>query len=121
MKKVIKKLLLFSPVLFGVAGVNYFVDPANLFHSTQYVKGITDYLLEGKNVTGIYNCDDKLLQKYFIKGLKECPDIVVLGPSTTMGINSTFFNNKTLINSSLSSAFLEDILTIYRLYQKKRI
>jgi len=119
LKKIIQKLLLFSPVLFVIAGVNCFVDPANLFNSKQYVKGIADYLLEGKNVTGIYNYDYVLLQKYFITGLKECPDIVVLGPSTTMGISSVSFCPKTLINNSVASASLKELLAIYRLYEKK--
>lgn len=121
LKNTLKRLLLFSPILVIIVGVNYFVDPVNLFHGEQYVKGIANYLLKGKNVTNVYNStlDERLLQKYFIEKLKECPDIVVLGSSTIFLINSTFFNNNTLINNGVGGASIEDILAIYRLYEKK--
>lgn len=95
-----------------IVGINCFVD--------QYRKSIVGYLLKGKNVTNVNVYDEeRLLQKCFIKGLKECPDVVVFGSSRTMLISSEYFNSGTLINNGVGAASIEDILEIYRLYQKK--
>ena len=59
--------------------INYKVDPANIFSTNLYVKGIAEILLAGHNVDNISNYDERLLQEQMITGLKSTPHIVVLG------------------------------------------
>lgn len=118
MKFFILKGLCFLPILFIILGVNYLVDPANIFNS-KYEKGIVNYLVQGYNVTNILNYDERLLQKYFIKKMHQCPNTIALGSSRVMLIDSKLVANSHFINNGMSSALLEDDLAIYSLYEKK--
>lgn len=118
MAKLTLKLLLFLPVLDILVGVNYFVDPANLFQSYEYERGVAKILLEEKNVANIMNFDERVLQRLYISALKKKKDIVVLGSSRSMGINAGLFPGKALFNSSVSGATVEDYAAIYQLYRK---
>lgn len=121
MKKYLPKILVLLPVIFIFAGFNYLIDPENLFSGEKYEKGIADDMLKGENVTGLYNYDERLLQKYFIAGMKSAPDVVVLGPSRTMLINADVLNvkNEEVINNSTSGPTIEDELAIFDMYIRK--
>ena len=121
MRKYLLKIFVIIPVIIIFAGFNYWVDPENLFQGEKYEKGIADYLLEGKNVTGLYNFDERLLQKYFIGGMQTVPDVVVLGPSRSLLINADVLNIKgqKVINNSISGPTIEDELAIFDMYLRK--
>lgn len=121
MKKYISKIFVLIPVLFIFSGFNYWVDPENLFQGGQYEKGMATFLLQGKNVTGLYNYDERLLQKYFIQGMHTPPDVVVLGPSRSLLINASVLGIKglTVINNSISGPTIEDQLAIFEMYLQK--
>jgi len=117
MKKfLIKSVLVLLPTLLFVATINYFGDAANLF-SAGYEQKIAQGLKSGYNVTNVSNYDERLLQKEMID-TKTCPQVVVIGSSRTMLINSDYFKNKTFLNNSVSGASLQDLLAIYELYEK---
>lgn len=99
--------------------VNYFVDPANLFSQGRYEAGIAQHLSEGNHVTNVLNYDERLLQKYFINDLSNCPEEIVLGSSRVMQINEDYKTTRKLINNGVSGATLEDHLAIFDLYEKK--
>jgi hypothetical protein len=104
------------------AGVNYYVDPGELFrHKTgEYERGIAASMLEGYNVTDVGTYSDRFVNKYFIAGLTHSKDIVVLGSSRGNLIRSSFFSGKSFFNDSLDGASVEDFLSIIRLYQKRQ-
>ncbi len=94
---------------------NYFIDPANLFSSRQYVSGIAGILSSGNNVDNISNYDERLLQEEMIVRIKKTPDIVVLGSSRIMEIGSDFFPGKSVINLGVSHGNIHDLVAIVAL------
>jgi hypothetical protein len=117
--RLIKKLLLFLPVLLVMIGFNYFVDPANIFKGSEYYQNIAKLLLSGKNIANLVNFDERLLKKYYLDGMTEKKDVIVLGSSRVMLINSDMFKGYSFYNNGVSSASLEDDMAIYWTYRKK--
>lgn len=95
--------------------VNYSIDPANIFSTNRYVKGIADILSAGHNVDNISNYDERLLQEQMIVQLKETADIVVLGSSRVMQVGADFFPGKKVINCGVSHANIRDVIAIVAL------
>ena len=118
MKLYLKSLLLLLPIAIFIIAINFFVDHANIFHNG-YEKGIAEHLVKGYNVTNVENYNERLLQKYFIDNMKDCPDIIALGSSRIMQLNSPFQKEDKFINSGVSGASLEDDIAIYYLYEKR--
>lgn len=120
MKLFAKKLLMFLPLLLFVIGCNYYIDPGKLFQQG-YEKGIAKILLNGKNVENLVNYDERLVQKHYINNLKKAKEIIIIGSSRSMLINSDILRNKSTFNSSVSGASLEDYMAIYEMYRQKDI
>ena len=118
MKRFFKKLLFILPIPVIIVLINYFEDPANLFN-VKYEKGIVEYLVQGYNVTNVVNYNDRMLQKLFIKKMKDCPTEIVLGASGVFLIDSSFSTDTHFINNGMGGASFEDYLAIFYLYEKK--
>jgi len=117
--KIFKKLLFITPIIVMIFGFDYYVDPANIFKGADFYRDIVTILLKGKNVAGISNLDDRLLQKELIGRLTHKKDIVVLGSSQIMQINSVMFPGYSFINNGVNRASVEDDMAIYWMYRKK--
>lgn len=103
--------------------INYFGDAANLF-SNSYELKIIQILYNNhnvKNVTNVTNYDERVFQRELINKLDRKLDIVVLGSSRVMTIQSEYFNNQTLINNGVAGASIEDIIAIFQMYKNKKI
>lgn len=74
----------------------------------------------GYNVTN-YKINERVVAKTRPIYLNEPPDVLVLGSSRVLKINTSFFNGKNIINSAVSGAILKDILSIYYNYHKNNI
>ena len=121
MKKFIIKTTVFAIVILTLLmSVNYWGDAAKIFHSG-YERNIANIIYTGKNATNISNYDERILQKELINKIKSNPDILILGSSRTMLINSSYFENKKVINNSVSGASIEDFIAIYQIYKTKNI
>lgn len=121
MKKFIHKTTIFSVfTLLFLVSVNYWGDSAKIFHPG-YEKKIADIIFKNQNATNISNYDERILQKELINRLHTNPDVLILGSSRTMLINSTFFGEKKVINNSVSGASIEDLIAIYQIYNEKEI
>lgn len=107
-----KLLFIIIPVGLLLVLANYLVDPANVYSSGKYVKGIADILLSKHNVDNVSNYDERLLQEQMITRLSGTPDIVVIGSSRIMEIGSDFFPGKTVLNCGVSHADIHDLLAI---------
>ena len=119
MRKLILRILpIIFPVIVLILILNYSVDPANLFNK-EYAKRIAINLNNGYNIANVGNYDERELQKEWINGYKQTPDIIILGSSRSMLINSTLFENQVVKNNSVSGASLEDYLAIYNCYSEK--
>jgi len=120
LKKYLPKIFAFVPLVLIIASISYFIDPENKFNGEKYAKGVADILLDGKNAANTYNYDLRLLEKYYIGGLKTNPDRVILGASKEMLINGSFFKDSSrVINSCVNSATIEDVMAIYDMYIQK--
>ena len=71
-------------------------------------------MLQGKNVANVKNCDERLVQKIYIHGSNQGHEVIVLGSSRSLHIDSTFFPGKTFYNHAISGASLEDLIGVYQ-------
>lgn len=107
-----KLLIIVIPIGLTITLVNYLVDPANIFSGTDYIGGIANILARGHNVDNVTNYDERLLQEQMIKKLQKAPDVVVLGSSRVMEINSGFFPGKKVLNCGVSHGNTDDLFSI---------
>jgi hypothetical protein len=113
MKKLLYNLtLIVVPLGLLVTGVNYFIDPANIFSGKAYVAGISDVLVKGHNVDNVSNYDERALQEQMITKEPYRPDVVVLGSSRVMELGSDFFPGKRVLNCGVSHANTNDLVAI---------
>lgn len=121
MQRFIYKFLIISlPVLFLLITVNYFGDAARIFDS-EYEEEMAETLMNGSFVTNISNYDERVFQKKLINRMNNAPEILVLGSSRTMLINSAYFPDQTFFNNSVSGASIEDIIALFQLYKERNI
>jgi len=115
-----KALLLLLPLLLMVVSINYFGDPARLFDS-DYEKQVSEILLNDNFVTNIANFDERIFQKECINGMAKVPEVVVLGSSRTMLINSTYFPEQSFFNNSVVGASIEDFIALFQVYKERNL
>lgn len=121
MHRFINKFIIISlPVLILLVTVNYLGDAARLFDS-EYEKDMAEIHIEGSYITNISNYDERLFQKELINRMSHAPEILVLGSSRTMLINSTYFPDQTFFNNSVSGASIEDIIALFQIYKERNI
>jgi len=117
MTKLLKKILLLLPIPAVVFATTWMADPANIKDDDSFETGVASILLSGKNVANLVNYNERKLQKYIILGLLKPPEVIVLGSSRSMGINSDIFPNILFLNNSVSGASIEDYIGIFNLYR----
>jgi len=121
MRNLIKKLLLFLPIVAVVLAINIIGDPANIFKGSDYEGKIARILISGKNVAGVQDFNERNFQRQYISLINEKNDIVTIGSSRSMQINSTLFPSDNFFNNSVSWATLEDYITTYNMYKKRNL
>lgn len=120
MKKFLIHLCIIAiPILASVAIINYYIDPAYIFHNRNLTTNVSKILLSNQGVKGLSNCDERALQKEIIENMNSCPNTIVLGSSRGMLINCLNYNDSSLFNNCVSGAKLEDIMAIYELYSER--
>jgi hypothetical protein len=96
--------------------VNYIGDAAKLF-DTGYEKKIAKILNSGSHAMNISNYDERLLQKELIVNNSHTTDIIFIGSSRGMLLNSEMFPNASFFNRAVSGASIEDLIAIYQMYK----
>lgn len=81
--------------------------------------GIAALSLQGKNVTNISEYDERLVRKYYFKGLTEKKNLLVIGSSRLLTIRAEHFPYLSFYNSSVGNSSLEDLIAIYWMYRQK--
>ncbi|MEA9356615.1 hypothetical protein SHI21_10385 [Bacteriovorax sp. PP10] len=112
------KILAFTPLLLLIVLANLYIDPANIYRKKSYEDGMGKLLASGQNVGNFGDCDERLVQKYFIEHLSRPIDTIILGSSRSMQIGKNIFPEN-VINNSVSGGVLEDYLAIYYNYYMK--
>lgn len=100
--------------------VNYWGDGGHLFND-RYEKKIAALVLSGHYVTNISNYDERSVVKEFAKNCKTHYDVLIIGSSRTLIINSANFQNLKVFNSSVSGASVEDLVAIYQMYKTQKM
>lgn len=119
---VIKILWAVLPLLILVGGANFLLDPAHVYaRDMHYEKGLADILLSGKNAANVTNYNQRLVQKFFIAGMKAAPEVAVIGSSRAMQIGANIFPEVSVVNNSVTGAVLGDLLGILFNYDKKGV
>lgn len=118
MRYLISLIVAAGIVLASAAAANYWIDPAQLFHSG-YEAQIARSLIVGKAINTRPNYDERLLQKIIIDGQSIVPEVVAFGSSRAMQLTQENFGQQKFFNHSVSGATLEDHLAIYQLYRNK--
>jgi len=101
-----------------VAGVGAYAGPTHLF-SSRYEKGMAEILLSGNNVANPRDYDQGRLQKYYVSGLTEGRDVIVLGDSRSMFLRQDLFPGRTFQNNMMYGAGLHDYFAIYEMYEER--
>ncbi len=114
----IRTLLILFPALLAMMAINYKGDAANLF-AAGYEKNIVQTLLGGRNITNVYDYNERLVQKYLIENSDVCPEVIALGSSRVMQINASHFPGHTFLNNGVSGASIEDLCGIVQIYEEK--
>lgn len=119
MKKVVASfLILIVPLCLLLVGVNYFVDPANVFNAAKFVDAVYDITVSGLNADGVSNYADRLFVEKRISAMDEAPDVMVYGSSRSAQIDS-LIAGASCFNASVSGATLEDVVSIYEISRTK--
>jgi len=122
-KRIFLIFLIVVAILLGIAAtVAYIEDPGHIF-TEGYETGIANILLSGQNAANIENYDERLLQKEIIQNDQRHIDMIVLGSSRSMQINSQtindIFTDQIFFNHCVSGASIEDYIAILELYFEK--
>ena len=121
MKKFISKFLFISlPILLVMVAVNYFGDAAELFNNN-YVKKMASIIYSGNYVITNANYDERLYQKECAKKCRAPYDVLVIGSSRCLIINTSYFRNQKIFNCSVSGASIEDLVALYQMYKEKHM
>lgn len=116
MKHFLINLIKFLPIVFIIAVTNIVVDPANIY-TKKYEKEMAELLLSGKNIAGLKNYDERLLQKELIQKENICPDTIIIGSSRVMTLSDEAIDIENYRNHGMSGAGLWDYMGILGLYE----
>lgn len=103
------RLLLFLPLFLVLCGINYYEDPANIFHD--YSEDVAAALLNGEEAYfGSGNGDERSVKMHMIKGMPRQVECVTLGPSLSMGIRKQNVGTESYYNLSASGLNFNDFM-----------
>lgn len=122
MKKWLQLFFFVCPLLILLAFMNYYVDPANLFHD---ISGKTaKSLIEGNDTyIAVGNAEMVEVKRALIKNMPEQVECVIVGSSITLCIDSDIVQSDSCLNLSISGATYYDYLAVFgtmEKYEKKQ-
>jgi hypothetical protein len=112
------KLALFLPLAALVAVGNYLVDPGNLFGPEEREAQVARALAAGQTVPVGFRFDELRFQQLLAKERARRPDLLVLGSSRSMVVSKEAFPSLEVVNASVSSASLEDVIALFELFEE---
>ena len=119
MQRFLQKILPYISIPIFVIGTNLTVDPFGYFIELEEP---AELLNNGKLLGNFTGYDERLLVELLLeKKAGEHFDVIVLGSSRSLQINSAIFENRTLLNLSVSQARIQDLVAIWNLLIKGNI
>ncbi|MEE3493966.1 MAG: hypothetical protein VZR06_02315 [Butyrivibrio sp.] len=107
--KWIRLIIIILPTFIFLCGINYYEDPANIFHNNS--KNVAESILNGKEAYfGSGNGDERDVKYNTIEGLPKHLDCITLGPSLAMGIRTYDVGTNSYHNLSASGLNFNDFM-----------
>ena len=102
-------IIIISPILLCLCGINYYEDPANIFHNNS--KKVAEAILNGHEAYfGTGNGDERDVKYNTIEGLPKHLECITLGPSLAMGIRTYDVGTDSYHNLSVSGMNFNDFM-----------
>lgn len=117
--KLLLKIACFSPVLIAIVVINYYGDPANIYHGAAIYDCYSEALASGKNVAGFSNMDERIVKARTLEAMKTAPDVAIFGSSRAMMLGEQVFPGLRVFNSSVSGGVLKDYIGLFYQYERK--
>lgn len=117
MKQLIRTLLLLAAFLAVVFGVNFVVDPANVFYHA-YEETVSDILASGHSAAGVENMDDRRFLQLYAQKRTTALNTLILGSSRTMQITSAVTGDPNSFVAGVTGSDLRDCISAYFLFEK---
>lgn len=109
-------LLAFIPVVALLTGINYYEDPANIFHDSN--KEMAEELLNGNAVYfGSGNGDERKVKQYLIEGMPKHVECITVGPCLSMGLNTEDVGTEDYYNLSVSGLNYTDCMAEFAMLE----
>lgn len=107
--KWIRLAVIIIPLLVLLCGINYYEDPANLFHD--YNENVAKALLDGHEAYfGSGNGDERSVKMHTIRNMPQHVECITLGPSLAMGISKEHAGTESYYNLSASGLNFNDFM-----------
>ena len=118
---IIKAIIFIIPILSIICAINYIIDPGQVFGDGDFERQVAAGQNKGMNVIIDTNYDEREEQRFFIDGLTEKPDGLILGSSRVLGIPPEAFGFESGVNSGLSGASIKDLIPIVGIYHERNL
>lgn len=99
--------------------INLKIDNAYIFKSDSTYDKFGKHLAEGNNISNLYNYNEFLTRKYAIKHMKKSPEVICLGSSRVMQVNSSIFEDDFFFNMGVSAVSLKEVIASYNVINVK--
>lgn len=111
-------VILLLPILAYMVWFNYTVDRAGLFQGDQYERDIVEMLLNGEDIFGYEQLQERSLTKLIIKNMEKAPNTIAVGSSRVMQISTREAGTKDFFNFGMSGGDYKDLFNTYYLFTK---
>lgn len=116
MKRFLLSILIFVFAIYiSITGVNYCVDPANLFHES-VVGDMVEALSKGNIIESPGDVDEGQLLEGMVLSLEDAPELLILGSSRVMYLPWEQVNENPFLGG-LSGAFLGDYYAVTGIFE----
>lgn len=118
---IIKGLIVMMPVVILLVSVNYFVDPANIYHSDALDKKVLSAYRSGYYITNLTNYNERQLKRHLVEDHRDdTVDFVILGSSRVLSIDEYSLPG-TVLNLGVSGGTIEDFISFYQICKENNL
>ena len=115
MRALTAKLSLAALPFVVMVAISYHVDPAHLFGYGPEAQ-VAALLADGHAVISPRAFEPRLVQREYVRHLRQAPDVVAFGSSRAMQIRSAAFPGQRFVNTGVFGASIEDLVAMAGLY-----
>lgn len=95
---------------------NAWIDPARLRPWPDDERAIAQALLAGHNVTDVTNFNAYAIERLLADGRAHAPEVLAIGASRIQMLPASAFPGRRFVNAAVAGASLDDMLSVYALY-----